>query len=139
MKTKPFMENYLNLEYTFERRRYGATCTMKFFTWLNYRVKGSQEWHTYGDPWPKARLNRRELRDALHDIVTRTMKPGTRVRTTNGEGLILDAPAESGCLAFQLDAYPKVLSLHPDAIIEVVGMSSTGPEFYCGEEGVAEN
>ena len=56
------------IEYYFERRRYGNGAGMKMFTWLNYRVAPSTEWRTYGDPWPKASLSKVELATALADI-----------------------------------------------------------------------
>lgn len=61
-----------NVEYYFERRRYGTGPSIRFFTWLNYRVKPSKEWQTYGDPWPKVRLNKTELAEALADIKSKS-------------------------------------------------------------------
>ena len=108
---------YLNIEYSFERRRYG---TMKFFTWLIYRVKGSQEWQSYGDPWPKARLNRAELNEALNTIVVRATKPGTLVRTQLGGARIVDANGGNGCFSAHMDIFNAVRPLHPNMIVEVM-------------------
>lgn len=111
------IKQYLNIEYSFERRRYGVA---KFFTWLNYRVKGTQEWLSYGDPWPKARLNRHELIDALNSVVVQSTKPGTRVRTQLGEARIVDADGGDGCFSAYMDIFTAVRPLHPNMIVEVL-------------------
>jgi hypothetical protein len=68
----------------FERRHYSSTGTMRFYTWLIYRQLGSLEWQSYGDPWPKPRLNKRELTEVLDKITFRLLQPGQRVRMATG-------------------------------------------------------
>ncbi len=67
------IQEYQNIEYMFKRRRYGSrVCgTTRFFTWLMWRKAGSPGagWETYGDPWPKVKLNKKELKVALDDII----------------------------------------------------------------------
>lgn len=80
------MERFIHrhIEYGFERRRYG---TCRFFTWLMWRPKGSEPgtpWQSYGDPWPKARLNKQELQEALAIIFLRTLNVGDTVRVQTG-------------------------------------------------------
>lgn len=95
--------NHLNFEYMFERRRYGATGTMRFYTWLLYRKIGTLEWQTYGDPWPKPRLNKRELSEALDNITFRVLNVGDCVRVERGsEGTIISKP-ENGILCFEFE------------------------------------
>lgn len=79
-------ETFMNIRYQFTRRRYGRKRSIKFFTYLEYRVQTDPagEWHTYGDPWPKARLNKQELNEALHNIVSSTLRIGDRVRLNTG-------------------------------------------------------
>jgi hypothetical protein len=77
-------ETYKGIPYRFERRRYGATGTMRFFTWLHYQDTVTLEWKTYGDPWPKPRLNRAELTEALDKIFGSSLRIGDRVRLHTG-------------------------------------------------------
>jgi hypothetical protein len=66
------IDEYKGIRYKFERRRYGSGPSTRFFTWLMYRTPNTgPEWESYGDPWPKVRLNKKELQAALDDIISR--------------------------------------------------------------------
>jgi len=55
-----------NIEYYFERRRYGGGPSTRFFCWMNYRIVPDTRWHTApGDPWQKVTPNRREVSSTL--------------------------------------------------------------------------
>src|ERR1700676_3121612 len=68
---------------------------MRFYTWMLYRQLGSLEWKSYGDPWPKARLNKRELSEALNKITCRLLLPGQRVRLESGRTCTIVLVAET--------------------------------------------
>src|ERR1700688_1244154 len=116
---------YLNIEYDFQRRRYGCTSTMQFYTWLMYRgpadpaKPNATPWETYGDPWPKVRLNRTELNKALADILTRVIKPGARIHTVLGDGVVTGASGQPGCIEAQLEGFKTPLPVHANSIIKV--------------------
>lgn len=125
---------HLNFEYDFERRRYGATGTMKFYTWLKYRVPAdpakpnATPWQSFGDPWPKPRLNKKELEAALDEILTRTIPIGSRVQTVNGQAIIagtdrLDNGRTCFLANFEYSAAvtgASAMKLHPGNISEVI-------------------
>lgn len=126
-------ESYLNFEYTFERRRYGGGRSCRFFTWLKYRVKGETAWETFGDPWPKPRLNKVELQAALNDIACITIKPGMRVRTHLGDQDIVKGVARPHCLLalVEVGGGRKVeMPLFPGMICEVLCSRSETAETY---------
>lgn len=79
-------EKFMNISYKFDRRRYGHGKTTKFFTWLMFRTPFTpdHEWETYGDPWPKVKLNKKELDEALHNIVSSFLRIGNRIRLNTG-------------------------------------------------------
>jgi hypothetical protein len=70
------IETFGVIRYKFERRRYGTGPSTRFFTWLVYRTPNTpdHEWETYGDPWPKVRLNKKELEAALEDIASKMQR-----------------------------------------------------------------
>jgi hypothetical protein len=80
------IETFMNIRYKFERRRYGHSKSTRFFTWLTYRTPSTpnHEWETYGDPWPKVRLNKAELNEALHNIVSSSLRVGDRIKLNTG-------------------------------------------------------
>lgn len=104
---------HLNFEYHFERRRYGVA---KFFTWVLYREVGTTEWKSYGDPWPKSRLNKKEVGEVLGNITLRILPAGTRVQTHNGPATILGTQ-EHGLFTAKLDYFSQqTLGLSPHMI-----------------------
>jgi hypothetical protein len=109
----------LNFEYEFERRRYGTGASLRFYTWVNYRLIGSDEWHAYGDPWPKARLNKLELIEVENEITLRLLKPGTRVQTHNGPATIEDRQGDNFRAIMALFAN-RTFHLAPGNITEVL-------------------
>lgn len=57
------------IEYYFERRRYGSRTYPKFFCWIIYRVIPNTKWdYAPGDPFPKVTPNKKELAEVLADI-----------------------------------------------------------------------
>ena len=114
--------NHLNFEYMFERRRYGATGTMNFYTWLIYRKVGSLEWQSYGDPWPKPRLNQRELKEALGKITFRLIVPGQHVRLSTGATAVVNAKHEENfheVLTVTLEELNKTFEVPASVVVEV--------------------
>lgn len=112
--------NHLNFEYMFERRRYGTGASIKFFTWVLYRPVGTTEWQAYGDPWPKGRLNKKEVGEVLGNITLRVLSSGTRVQTCNGPATILGTQ-EHGLFTAKLDYFSQqTLGLSPFMIERVL-------------------
>ena len=57
------------IEYYFERRRYGTGPSMKFFCWIIYRIIPRTKWdYAPGDPFPKVTPNKKEMAEVLADI-----------------------------------------------------------------------
>lgn len=89
------IERTFDIEYYFERRRYGTPSNPRWFVWLNWRrVSTNSAWKSFGDPWPKVTPNKIELRDALNSIRfeylinagdrTSGANPGTLVKLNTG-------------------------------------------------------
>lgn len=98
---------HLNFEYDFKRRRYGRA---QFYTWLLYRVPANPAkpnatpWETFGDPWPKPRLNKIELAKALDQIALLTIKPGSIVTTVLGAAEITGVSTlQPGCFIAKME------------------------------------
>jgi hypothetical protein len=62
------------IEYYFERRRYGSRTFPKFYCWIIYRIMPNTNWHyAPGDPFPKVTPNKKEMAEVLADIRKREL------------------------------------------------------------------
>jgi hypothetical protein len=114
-------ESFMNIRYKFSRRRYGHGKSVKFFTWLEYRVATDPagEWKTYGDPWPKSRLNKQELNEALHNIVSSTLRVGDRIRINRGSEARVEGHSGYDLIIYVPD-FDQVFTIPSTQIAEVL-------------------
>lgn len=121
-----------HIEYYFERRRYGTGASSRTFTWLNWRVrvdgditKPRHVWNSYGDPWQKIKLNKKELAKALAHIMWLTTEVGGTIKNHMGwEGKILEkieakSPYESDRLRVFFPASDTEHVVPSETIVEV--------------------
>jgi hypothetical protein len=62
------------IEYYFERRRYGTGPSTRFFCWIIYRIVPNTKWdYAPGDPFQKVTPNKKEMAEVLADIRKREL------------------------------------------------------------------
>jgi len=114
-------ETFMNIRYKFTRRRYGHGSSVKFFTWLEYRTPHTpeHEWETYGDPWPKARLNKQELSEALHNIVSGSLRIGDRIRINTGAEALVQGFSDHDLIVY-IPNFERTFTIPNTQIAEVL-------------------